>query len=88
MSIKGLFPLHKWDFESGRVLADLPEPDLALLMSRKTESAYKKGQVIFREGGYPSGLYYVVNGRVKKYKSDRGGAVRNFEPKTSEDAES
>ncbi|HEV9037999.1 MAG TPA: Crp/Fnr family transcriptional regulator [Puia sp.] len=73
MSIKGLFPLHKWDFESGRVLADLPEQDLALLMSRKTESAYKKGQVIFREGGYPSGLYYVVNGRVKKYKSDHDG---------------
>lgn len=73
MSIKGLFPIDKWDFESGRVLADLPEPDLARLMSRKTENAYKKGQVIFREGGYPSGLYYVVSGRVKKYKSDLDG---------------
>ena len=73
MSIKGLFPFEKWDFESGRVLADLPEQDLARLMSRKTESAYKKGQVIFREGGYPSGLFYVVSGKVKKYKADRDG---------------
>jgi CRP-like cAMP-binding protein len=73
MSIKGLFPFEKWDFESARVLADLPEPDLARLMDRKTESSYKKGQVIFREGGYPSGLYYVVSGRVKKYKADLDG---------------
>lgn len=73
MSIKGLFPINKWDFESGRVLADLPEADLARLMSRKTENAYKKGQVIFREGGYPSGLFYVVSGRVKKYKADHEG---------------
>ena len=73
MSIKGLFPIDKWDFESESVLAGLPEPDLALLMRRKTETGYKKGEVIFREGAYPSGLYYMVSGRVKKYKVDFDG---------------
>lgn len=73
MSIKGLFPIHKWDFKSGSILADLPEAELALLMRRKTESRFKKGQVIFREGSYPTGIYYLVNGRAKKYKMDADG---------------
>lgn len=73
MSIKGLFPIDKWDFESESVLADLPETDLALLMKRKTEDRYKKGEVIFREGAYPSGIYHIVSGRVKKYKDDPDG---------------
>jgi CRP-like cAMP-binding protein len=73
MSIKGLFPIDKWDFESESILADLPMEDLELLMARKVEQVYKKGEVIFREGGYPSGIYYIKNGKVKKYKMDREG---------------
>jgi CRP-like cAMP-binding protein len=73
MSIKGIFPIDKWDFESESILADLPESDLEILMSRKSEQVYKKGQVIFREGAYPSGIYYIANGKVKKYKVDLEG---------------
>ena len=67
MSIKGIFPIDKWDFESESILADLPVSDLEILMSRKSEQVYKKGQVIFREGAYPAGIYYIANGKVKKY---------------------
>jgi CRP-like cAMP-binding protein len=73
MSIQGIFPIDKWDFESESILADLPARDLELLMARKLEQTYKKGEVIFREGAYPSGIYYIANGRVKKYKVDREG---------------
>lgn len=73
MSIKGLFPIDKWDFESESILADLPQAEIGQLMRRKTEDDYKKGAVIFREGAYPSGIYYVVSGRVKKYKVDLDG---------------
>lgn len=73
MSIKGLFPIDKWDFESESILADLPETEIAQLMRRKTENDYKKGAVIFREGSYPSGIYYLVSGRAKKYKIDLDG---------------
>jgi CRP-like cAMP-binding protein len=73
MSIKGIFPIDKWDFESESILADLPPEDLAVLMERKVEQVYKKGEVIFREGAYPSGIYYITNGKVKKYKVDRDG---------------
>lgn len=41
MSIKGIFPIEKWDFKSESILADLPAPDLELLMAHQTEQLYK-----------------------------------------------
>ena len=73
MSIKGLFPIEKWDFERGSILAELPASDLALLMKRKTEHEYKKGDIVFREGAFPVGIYFLVRGKAKKYKLDRDG---------------
>jgi CRP-like cAMP-binding protein len=73
MSIKGIFPIDKWDFMSESIFMDLPLPDLSILMARKTEHIYKKGEIIFREGGYPSGIFYINGGKVKKYKLDNDG---------------
>jgi CRP-like cAMP-binding protein len=73
MSIKGIFPIDKWDFESESIFADLPSTDLELLMARKSEQAYRKGEIIFREGGYPTGIFYIINGMAKKYKMDGEG---------------
>jgi len=73
MSIKGIFPIDKWDFESESVLTDLPLDDLELLTANKSEQIYKKGEVIFREGGYPGGIFYITEGKVKKYKVDKDG---------------
>ncbi|RYZ51876.1 MAG: Crp/Fnr family transcriptional regulator, partial [Sphingobacteriales bacterium] len=70
MSIKGLFPIDKWDFKSESVLADLPADDLELLTRNKLEQIYKKGEIIFREGAYPTGIFYIKEGKVKKYKVD------------------
>ena len=71
MSIKGVFPIDKWDFKSGSVLTDLPVDDLEILTVNKSEQIYKKGEIIFREGAYPSGIFYIVDGKVKKYKLDK-----------------
>jgi CRP-like cAMP-binding protein len=73
MSIKGIFPIDKWNFESQSVLTDLPIDDLVLLNANKTEQTYKKGEIIFREGTQPSGIFYIVSGKVKKYKVDKEG---------------
>jgi len=73
MSIKGIFPIDKWDFNSESVFTDLPLDDLELLMVNKTEQFYKKGEIIFREGGYPSGIFFIADGKVKKYKLDKDG---------------
>lgn len=73
MSIKGIFPIDKWDFESESVFMDLPSDDLALLNANKTEQLYKKGEIIFREGAYATGIFYITEGKIKKYKLDKEG---------------
>lgn len=73
MSISGIFPIDKWNFKSQSVLADLPEEDLALLTAHQSEQVYNKGEVIFREGAYPSGIFYIKNGKAKKYKVAKDG---------------
>lgn len=73
MSIKGIFPIDKWDFESHSILLNLPEEDLQTLTAHQTEQVYKKGEIVFREGGYPAGIFFIKSGKVKKYKLDKDG---------------
>jgi CRP-like cAMP-binding protein len=73
MSIKGIFPIEKWDFRSESVFWNLPAEDINSLSANKTEQVYKKGDIIFREDLYPSGIFYVEEGIVKKYKLDKDG---------------
>ncbi len=70
MSLSGIFPINRWDFKSDSVFTNLPEEDYARLMQHARKDRYKKGQVIFREGNMPGGIYYILEGRVKKYKVD------------------
>ncbi len=73
MSIKGLFPIDKWDFKSESILAELPPQDMELLLVNKTEHVFKKGENIFREGAYPFGIFYITEGKAKKFKLDKEG---------------
>jgi CRP-like cAMP-binding protein len=73
MSIKGLFPIEKWDFKSESIFANLPANDLELLTQNKVDQKYKKGEIIFREGSYPTGIFYITEGKAKKYKVDEDG---------------
>ena len=73
MSIRDKFPIDKWDFKTASVLTGLPPDELTLLEAGKTEQMYKKGEIIFREGAFPSGIFYITAGKVKKYKVDKDG---------------
>ncbi len=73
MSITGIFPIDNWNFKSESVLKDLPAEDMELLLAHKTVKQYKKGEVIFREGSSPSGIFYILAGKAKKYKLDKDG---------------
>ena len=68
MSINGIFPIDKWDFKSQSILAHLPEEEFARLTAHQSEQVYSKGEIIFREGSFPSGIFYIKKGKVKKYK--------------------
>lgn len=67
------FPIDKFHFNSDSILEGLPEKDLDTLKSKMITYKFKKGQMIFSEGTFPSGIFYVKKGKVKKYKTDRDG---------------
>ena len=73
MSISGIFPIDKWDFKSESILAALSPDDFATLTANQIDQIYKKGEIIFREGAYPAGIFYITNGKAKKYKIDSEG---------------
>jgi CRP-like cAMP-binding protein len=73
MSIKDIFPIDQWDFKNKSIFEGLPPEDIALLTAHRIEQVYKKNEIIFREGSYPTGIFYITDGRVKKYKVDRNG---------------
>ena len=67
------FSIDKWDFKIASVFRDLPEDDLELLMANSIEQIYQKGEIIFRENSFPTGIFFVKHGMVKKYKTDIDG---------------
>lgn len=73
MSIKGIFQMDNWDFKTESILMDLPMEDFEILTANKNEKIYKKGENIFWEGGFPAGIFYIIKGKVKKYKLDQEG---------------
>jgi len=72
------FPYDKFNFKSNSVLEGLPDDDVALLKKNMVSHRYKKGEILFREGSYPTGIYYIKKGKVKKYKTDKEGKEQIF----------
>lgn len=73
MSLSGIFPIEGWNFITHSVLNVLSEEEYAYLFSHQSEQLCQKGEVIFREGTVPSGVFLIKTGKVKKYKTDRSG---------------
>lgn len=65
--------LDKFHFRSDSVFQGLPKGELDFLKNKMVERKYKKGQRIFVEGSIPTGIYYLKDGKIKKYKADRDG---------------
>ena len=70
MSLKGIFPIDRWNFNSQSILKDLPADDYRQLIQHSAEKKYVKGELIFKAGNLPSGIYYIQQGKVKKYMVD------------------
>lgn len=43
------------------------------MICRQGEQKYQKGEIIFREGVVPYGIFFIQQGKVKKYKVDASG---------------
>jgi CRP-like cAMP-binding protein len=64
---------EKFIFKSDAIFANLPNNIKELFLNQMQFREYKKGQNLFTEGTYPSGIYFIKKGKVKKYKSLNGG---------------
>jgi CRP-like cAMP-binding protein len=47
--------------------------DMGKLSNTRTNKTFKKKQVVFSEGSYPHGLYFINSGKVKTYKTNSDG---------------
>ena len=73
MSLSGIFPIDQWSFKSKSILKSIPQGDYDRLVAHMSVENYKKGEILFREGAVPSGIFYIQSGKIKKYKVDREG---------------
>ncbi|RAJ87958.1 CRP-like cAMP-binding protein [Chitinophaga dinghuensis] len=73
MSLTGIFPIDKWNFKSQSIFQHLPEEEYEMLCQNRQEQAFEKGELIFKEGGIPAGIYFIKHGKIKKYKADKDG---------------
>ena len=54
-------------------MENLPKQELETITAHMTEEVYGKGDILFREGGLPNGIFFIREGKVKKYKADKEG---------------
>ena len=73
MSLTGIFPIERWNYNSQSIFKNLPKEDYDKLMRHSVDETYTKGEIIFKEGALPTGIYYIRQGAVKKYKVDNFG---------------
>lgn len=73
MSLSGIFPIDKWNFSTQSVLSTLTADEYRFLITKQGPQKYRKGEIIFKEGMIPSGIYFIHKGKVKKYKTGSAG---------------
>ena len=69
MAIQSDTVAERFTFKSNSAFSNLPEQIKEEFLSQMIVKQFKKGQNIFTEGTYPSGIYFIKKGKVKKYKS-------------------
>jgi CRP-like cAMP-binding protein len=72
------FLSENFRLKKDQIFEGLSSEELDKLMGSGVTHAYKKGEIIFREGGIPTGIFYVKTGRVKKYKATVKGGEQIF----------
>lgn len=72
------FPTDKFQFKSSHFFEGLTEEEQNILMSRSVTHVYNKGEIIFREGSIPLGIYFLKEGKAKKYKNTNEGGEQIF----------
>lgn len=64
--------------KTDQIFEGLSASELEILIGSGVTHIFKKGEIIFRAGGIPTGIFYVKTGRVKKYKPTVKGGEQIF----------
>ncbi|MEX1240987.1 MAG: Crp/Fnr family transcriptional regulator [Cyclobacteriaceae bacterium] len=72
------FRSDSFRFNTKGIFEGLSAESLQRLDDASVTHLYKKGEIVFREGGIPSGIFYLLKGKVKKYKTTGKGAEQVF----------
>ncbi|MCD0488315.1 Crp/Fnr family transcriptional regulator [Pedobacter sp. MC2016-14] len=67
MSLYGIFKIEDWNYIDQSILNSLTESEYDLMINQAEQHTYEKGEIIFREGEAPNGVYFIKQGKVKKY---------------------
>ena len=65
--------IKKFAFNNQYILNELPETERAFLKEAMKSKKYRKNQAVFSEGSIPSGVFYINEGKAKKFKLDSEG---------------
>jgi CRP-like cAMP-binding protein len=72
------FLSENFRLKTDQLFEGLTAEELESLMGSGVTHVYKRGEIIFREGGIPTGIFYVRSGRIKKYKTTMKGGEQIF----------
>ena len=72
------FRSDNFRYNTKGIFEGLSGENLEQLREASVTHLYKKGEMVFREGGIPAGIFYLVSGKVKKYKTTSRGSEQIF----------
>lgn len=75
----------KFDFQSNLLFENLTESEKQAVENVMEPLNVKKGTMLFYEGGIPTGIYQIKNGKAKKFKRGFTGDEQIFYIYTSDD---
>ena len=64
--------------QNATLFKELPEEDVAFLRTYSEEQKAKRGKVLFRAGGYPKGVYWLIAGKVKIFQETPSGQTQTL----------